>query len=74
MFIKNLEFLLLRQVWQACSAQPRFAPNAVTNTVIVSAIRGAVLDKKARTHYIPAVAKASESVVADHAKTAAHIL
>lgn len=35
---------------------------------------GAVLDKKARTHYIPAVAKTPEFVVVDHAEAASHIL
>jgi hypothetical protein len=49
-------------------------PDAVTTLRIVSAIRTAVLDKKARTHYIPAVAQVSESVVAHHAEAAAHIL
>jgi hypothetical protein len=74
MFTKNLESLLVRQAWPACSAQSQFAAEAVTNRMIVSAIRGAALDKKARPHYIPAVAKASESVVVDHAEAASHIL
>jgi hypothetical protein len=74
MFTKNLEFLLLRPACRACSAQLRFAADAVTNTRIVSAIRSSVLDKKARPHYIPAVAKVSEPVITHHAEAAAHIL
>jgi hypothetical protein len=50
------------------------AVDAVANRMIASAIRDATLDKNARTRYISAVAKASESVVADHAETASHIL
>ena len=48
--------------------------DAVAKRMIASAIRGAILDKKAWSHYIPAVVKASESMVADHAEAASHIL
>jgi hypothetical protein len=48
--------------------------DAVTNRRIASAIRGATLDNNAQTHYIPAVVKTSESMVADHAEVASHIL
>ncbi len=86
-FIDNLKFLVLRRARPACSTQTRTAAEAVTDELLVSAIHGAILDKKAGAHYISAFAKASaenshvirraweiRSMATYHAETAAHLL